>query len=195
MMIEGFSLSYDSPSFILTAALLTIQLNYIYRKTSSIFGVSLFLILVFFLAKENMKAVLLLSLLIIIDKFYKLDQLSIVLNKYKKILVTTSIVIVVMGYILFSNSHGGFGSFTFRMLNTLFSIQNEQYTRGVFLGILEDFTASYSLPWYCLIWLCYHIFLSNLWRNKTQDSPSIFLCRRMFVFYQSIWDYSFVQYF
>lgn len=160
MMIEGFSLSYDSPSFILTAALLATQLNYIYRKTSSIFWVSLFSILVFFLAKENMKVVLLLSLLIIIDKFYKLDQLSIVLNKYKKILIATSIVIVVIGYILFSNSHGGFENFTFRMLNTLFSIQNEQYTRGVFLGILGDFTASYSLPWWCLYGYAITFFLA-----------------------------------
>jgi len=171
MMIEGFSLSYDSPSLILTLALLSNQFNYIYRKTSSIFYVLLFSFLVLFFAKQNMKVVLILSLIILIDKFYKIDHLTIIMNKYKKILIPTSILILIIGYILFSSIYGGFKNFSLRMINTLLSIQNEQYTRGVFLGILGDFTASYSLPWWCLYGYAIVFFLSIFGEKKPKVSP------------------------
>jgi hypothetical protein len=171
MMIEGFSLSYDAPSFILTAALLATQFNYIYRRNSSIFYVTVFSIFVFFLAKENMKIVLLLSLLIFIDKLCRLNYIFEYMKRHKKILITISILTLIIVYLLFSNSHGGIKNFTLRMINTVLSIQNEQYTRGVFLGILGDYTASYSLPWWCLYGYAIVFFLSIFGEIRPNISP------------------------
>ncbi|WP_313624343.1 DUF2142 domain-containing protein [Microbacterium sp.] len=173
MIIEGFSLSYDSLSFILTMALFTAQINKIYQKKTSITFITLISIAVFFFTKENMKITLLLSAVIVIAALTKTKNLSKAIKKNKYILISIGTVIIVTGYILFSKSHGGILNFSLRMLNTLLSIENEQYTRGVLLGIMGDYTASYSLPWWCLYGYSIVYFLSIFGEIRPKISPLI----------------------
>lgn len=161
MMIEGISLSYDSPSFLITATLFVIQSNIVFnhrRDKSNLLKLLIATTAVFVFAKDNMRLLILFSLVILAD--WILDFKKLLTHKKNRIfLFSLAAIFFITGYIYFAYTHGGLKHFTLKMYNTVFTIENEQYTRGMFLGILGNFTASYSLPWWCLYGYSVIIFL------------------------------------
>lgn len=173
MMIQGFSLSYDSFSFILATILLACQINYFYKKTSSVIPMLFASVAVYFFAKQNMYLLLILSCLAVFDRIFNIENFEIRLKKFKIPLFIALILTILAGYYLFAHTHGGVRLFTARMFNTVFSIENQQYTRGIFLGILGNFTASYSLPGWCLYGYAIVLFILIFTEERPQLSKFV----------------------
>lgn len=178
MAIQGFSLSYDSFSFVVCAALIASQINFFFEEKirgKDFLKLGIMSLLVLLFTKENMKLLLIISFFALLSRLVDFEKIERGLYKYRKLLIPIGLVVIFGVYVMFATSHGGFKVFSLRMFNTFFTIESEQYTRGIFLGIFGNYTASYSLPWWCIYGYAIVTFLMIFSEKMPKISKSVAL--------------------